>query len=205
VTQALTEELVAQALGGERTAVRSLVRALSPVVHARVARVLLRSRDRAGRDIRADVEDLTQELFLELFAGSGKALRAWKAALGMSLPNFVGFWAEMRVRSFMRSRGRNPWPFDPAEDGWIALSCGGAPPPEDRVEALELLTEVCGRLQPREAVLFELHYVEERDAAEIAERLQTSPGAVHQALHRLRDRLSKIGAEILSGSRRKTA
>jgi RNA polymerase sigma factor (sigma-70 family) len=199
------EELVAQALGGEPAAHRLLVRTLSPVFHVRVARVLFGSRGRDGRDVRPDIEDLTQELFLELFVGGAKVLRAWKPALGMSLPNFVGFWAEMRVRSFLRSRGRNPWPFDPVEDDWIALSCGGVPPPEGRAEALDLLMKVCAELQPREAVLFELHFVEERDAAEIAERLQMSPGAVHQALHRLRDRLSKIGAEILSGSRRKTA
>jgi hypothetical protein len=57
-----TTELLGAALAGQRAAVRALADHLTPVVQARVARVLLRrERGATGRDARQDVESVDAE------------------------------------------------------------------------------------------------------------------------------------------------
>ena len=65
----LPPNVVRDALSGDRKALRELVDALTPVIQARVVRALLRRRGQAaGRDIRQEVEDMTQDVFSALFA-----------------------------------------------------------------------------------------------------------------------------------------
>src|SRR5262245_51304251 len=111
---AVTPEQVNAALGGDKGAIRALVAALSPVIQARVARALLRRRAASkARDIRQEVEDLTQEVFVALFADGGRTLREWSPSRGLSLLNFAGLVAEREVASIMRSGRRSPWTEDP--------------------------------------------------------------------------------------------
>jgi len=85
---------VAQALTGEEPALSDLVDRLTPVVQMRVGRCLLRQRPPGmKRNVRQEVEDLTQEAFLMLFADDGKVLRSWNPQQGLSLPSFVGLVA----------------------------------------------------------------------------------------------------------------
>ncbi|MCB1033562.1 MAG: hypothetical protein KDD47_06985, partial [Acidobacteria bacterium] len=59
---------LARALAGDRKALDHLVGRLLPVVHARVARTLLRYHGgREADDLRQVVEDSIQEVFLRLF------------------------------------------------------------------------------------------------------------------------------------------
>ena len=83
---------------------------LTPVIQARVARTLLahRSRLAGGRDVRQEVEDLSQDVFLALFDRDGHVLRSWEPERGLSLENFVGLVAERQVLSFLRSAGAIP-------------------------------------------------------------------------------------------------
>ncbi|HEY2737525.1 MAG TPA: hypothetical protein VGK45_03920, partial [Thermoanaerobaculia bacterium] len=67
----------------------------------------------AGRDVRQEVEDLTQEMFLLLFAENGKVLRSWQPERGLTLLNFVGLVTERRTASILRTGRRNPWQEDP--------------------------------------------------------------------------------------------
>jgi RNA polymerase sigma-70 factor (ECF subfamily) len=78
------QDLLRAALTGDRASTVALVDKLTPVVQARVARVLLVQGGAAGRDIRRQVEDLTQEVFLSLFDDDGRVLRSWRAELGPS-------------------------------------------------------------------------------------------------------------------------
>ena len=74
---------VMQALNGSSAAVRALVQSLTPVVRARVARVLLRRSGAAqGRDVRQELDDLTQDVFVALFEQKGKVL--------LSVPPWTG-------------------------------------------------------------------------------------------------------------------
>ncbi|HET9225941.1 MAG TPA: hypothetical protein VFR31_04700, partial [Thermoanaerobaculia bacterium] len=56
--------LVQHALSGDQTALTRLVAGLTPVIQARVARTLLARRAwlGSGRDVRQEVEDLTQDI-----------------------------------------------------------------------------------------------------------------------------------------------
>ena len=111
-------DLVARALDGERGALATLVERLTPVIQARAAHWLLRQHGARTRNVRQEVEDLTQEVFLALFAQSGKILRTWEADRGLTLEKFVGLVAERQVISILRTQKRNPWKEDPtlAED-----------------------------------------------------------------------------------------
>src|ERR1700688_1463911 len=102
--------LVREALGGDQAALARLVSLLTPVIQARVARTLLARRSHLGRDrnVRQEVEDLTQEIFLLLFLKGGQVLRRWEAGRGLSLKNFVGLVSERHVVSFLRSGRPNP-------------------------------------------------------------------------------------------------
>src|SRR5262245_39126253 len=111
---------VHRALAGDDQALNRLVAMLTPVIQSRVARGLLSRRvgSASGRNVRQEVEDLTQEVFLVLFADGGKVLRSWEPERGLTLPNFVGLVAERQTASILRSGKRNPWREDPtlAED-----------------------------------------------------------------------------------------
>jgi DNA-directed RNA polymerase specialized sigma24 family protein len=114
-----TAGLVRRALAGDQTALNPLVAALTPVVQARVARTLLarRSRLASGRDLRQEVEDLSQEVFLSLFSRDAHVLRGWQAERGLSIENFVGLVSERLVVSSLRSGKRNPWKRSPRTAG----------------------------------------------------------------------------------------
>lgn len=99
--------LVRRALTGDQTALSRLVGALVPVINARVARTLTRrSLLVSGRDLRQEVEDQSQEVFLALFSRDAHILRSWQAERGLSLENFVGLVAERQMLSFLRSGRR---------------------------------------------------------------------------------------------------
>ena len=77
-------ETIDAALAGDAAAMRALVDALTPVIQATVARALLPAA-RSGRGIRADVEDLTQEVFERLLENGGRTLASWDPARGRTL------------------------------------------------------------------------------------------------------------------------
>jgi hypothetical protein len=85
-------ELVRRALAGDRGALRPLVDVLVPVVQARVARAMVRSAvaHKQGRDLRQDMADFMQEVFVALFADRAKALRSWDPTRGCSLRKLCG-------------------------------------------------------------------------------------------------------------------
>ena len=91
-----TADLVRRALAGDQGTLTRLVAVLTPVIQARVARTLLAHRSplASGRDLRQEVEDQIQEVFLALFARDGRVLRSWLSERGLSLENFVGRVAE---------------------------------------------------------------------------------------------------------------
>lgn len=116
-----TTGLVQRALKGDQTALTELVAVLTPVIQKRVARTLLAHRHRlaGGCDVRQEVEDLCQDVFLALFSRDARVLRDWQAEGGSSLESFVGLLAERQVLSFLRSgraetsgnapQARSPW------------------------------------------------------------------------------------------------
>jgi RNA polymerase sigma-70 factor (ECF subfamily) len=200
-----TAGLVRQALTGDQAALTRLVAALTPVIQARVARTLLARRSllASGRNVRQEVEDLSQEVFLALFARDAHVLRAWQAERGLSLENFVGLVAERQVLSFLRSGRRNPWKEDPTflEDELEpeALESGPEEVAASREHLALLLDRLREELSPLGRRLFDLLFVQELSLPEVRAASGLSADAVYAWRSRLRRLAQKLLAEM-SGS-----
>lgn len=180
-----------QALAGEPSAVLHLVERLTPVVQARVARSLLlrRAGGSAGRDVRQEIEDIAQEIFLLLFADGGRLLRSWRPERGLSLSNFVGLVAERQTASILRNGKRSPWKEDPT----LLEELEREPDPgqiEERAasrETLRLLLEhLRAELSPLGRHLFHLLFLREMTLPEVTRTTGLSADAVYAWRSRLR-------------------
>lgn len=194
-----TAGLVRRALAGDRTALNPLVAALTPIVHARVARALLvrRSRLAGNRDLRQEVEDLSQEVFLSLFSRDAHVLRGWQAERGLSIENFVGLVSERLVVSSLRSGKRNPWKEDTAllEDFDRAAEASG---PEEVTAGREqlhlLLDRLREELSPLGWRLFDLLFIRELSLPEV----RSESGLSDDAVYAWRSRLRRLAQRLLT-------
>jgi RNA polymerase sigma-70 factor (ECF subfamily) len=196
-----------RALGGDVPATRELVGRLVPVIQARVARCLLRhGRPGARRNVREEVADLTQEVLLSLFAGSGRILATWNPDRGLSLQNFVGLVAQRQAVSLLRTRRRSPWAEEPTEDLGPLLPDAGTP--EARMASKQTLEALLAWLEdtlsPMGLELFQLLLVQDLGAAEVATRTGLSIDAVYAWRSRL-EKLLRQRAANLDGAPRPRA
>jgi RNA polymerase sigma-70 factor (ECF subfamily) len=191
-------ELLRRALAGERAATRALVDLLSPVVHARVARKLLRSglARKQGRELRQEVEDFVQEVFVGLFADGGRLLRAWDPTRGLSLLNFVGLLSEHQADSILRSGRRSPWTEEATQGESIERRAGSTESAHAHVSSREILAKIVERLRerltPAGIELFQLLVVEERSVEDVCRQM----GMTADAVYAWRSRLGKQAREI---------
>jgi RNA polymerase sigma factor (sigma-70 family) len=188
--EAIQEE-VRSALAGNEPALTRLVQTLTPVIQSRVARGLLlwRTGAAAGRNIRQEVEDLVQEVFLVLFADGGKVLRSWQPERGLSLLNFVGLVAERQTASILRSGKRSPWKEDPTlfEDfNQAARESGPEEIAASREQLKLLLSRLTEELSPLGRHLFDLLFLRELPLEEVIRQTGMSPDAVYAWRSRLR-------------------
>jgi DNA-directed RNA polymerase specialized sigma24 family protein len=191
--------LVREALAGDRDALARLVAALTPVIQARVARTLLARRSLLGtdRNVRQEVEDLSQEIFLSLFARSGRVLDRWEAERGLTLENFVGLVSERHVVSVLRSGKRNPWKEEPLpiEDlGRAAPDRGPEEVTASREQLRLLLERLREKLSPLGRHLFELLFVQQLSPQET---MQAS-GLSADAVYAWRSRLRRLAQELMA-------
>jgi RNA polymerase sigma factor (sigma-70 family) len=188
--EAIQDE-VRSALAGSEAALTRLVRKLTPVIQSRVARGLLlrRTGAAAGRDIRQEVEDFTQDVFLVLFADGGKVLRSWQPERGLSLLNFVGLVAERQTASILRSGKRSPWKEDPTlfEDlNQPALESNPEEITASREQLKLLLSRLTEELSPLGRHLFDLLFLRELPFEEVTRETGMSSAAVYAWRSRLR-------------------
>lgn len=191
--------LMHRALAGDQTALTRLVAGLTPVVQARVARTLLcrRSRLGGGRDVRQEVEDLTQDVFLSLFSRDARILRAWDSERGLSLENFVGLVAERQVVSFLRSGKRNPWKEDPSPTEDLDAPSPDSDPEEvaaSREQLSLLLDRLREKLSPLGHQIFLLLFVQERSIPET----MAASGLSADAVYAWRSRLRRLAQQLLA-------
>lgn len=187
----IIQDEVRRALAGDEPALTRLVRRLTPVIQSRVARGLLlrRTGTAAGRNIRQEVEDLTQEIFLVLFADGGKVLRSWQPERGLSLLNFIGLVAERQTASILRNGKRNPWKEDPTlpENFDQAAQTSGPEEITASREQLKLLLHgLTEELSPLGRHLFDLLFLRELPVEEVIQQTGMSPDAVYAWRSRLR-------------------
>lgn len=204
----LTRELVTSALDGDDAAIRALVADLTPVIQARAGRALLRRRALArGGDVRQQLDDVVQDVFVELFRDDGKALRAWDPARGMGLRGFVGLIAEQRVAAILRSRRKNPWTEDLSVDAEGHEEPRGHDDPEldlaSRQAIQQLFDLVRAELTPLGRDLFQRLILDEEPIASVCAATGMSTSAVQAWSSRLKRLVQKLAAEIVAdrGSR----
>ncbi len=196
----LTQDDVSRAVTEGGAALARLVEVLTPVIQARVARCLLlrRSGLAAGRDVRQEVEDLSQEVFLTLFTESGKVLLDWQPERGLSLENFVGLVAERRSASIMRSGKRSPWKEDPTLTEELDEQDDTNPEAEtaSRMTLRNLLHRLTEELSPLGRRLFELLFLQDLSVAEVGRQTGMSADAIYAWRSRLRRLANKIRQEM---------
>lgn len=198
--------LLHQALAGDVAASRRLVALLVPVVQARVARTLVRRRGGSGRDVRQEVEDLAQEVFLALFADDGRVLRAWDPSRGLSLASFCGLVAEREVASILRSGRRSPWTDAATELDELEKSLAEVEDVEGCVASREQLERLVDQLRdalsPRGLELFHRLVVEEESVASVCASTKMSLDAVYAWKSRITKVLRKLAADAAGSERR---
>ncbi len=193
----LTRKELDRALAGDEAALARFVDLSTPVIQARVARRLLTSAPR--RDVRQEVEDMTQEVFLVLFADGGRVLRSWNPEQGLSLANFVGLVAERRALSILRSGKRNPWKEDPTLDAGLDREAPQSGPEEvtaSREQLRLLVARLYEELSPLGRQLFELLFIRDLAVGEVVRHTGMKPDAVYAWRSRLRRLAGRLVGEL---------
>jgi RNA polymerase sigma-70 factor, ECF subfamily len=196
-----SSRLLQRALAGEGDALAQLVHVLAPVIQARVARTLLARRVGAAssRNVRQEVEDLAQEIFLVLFADGGRVLGSWQPERGLTLAGFVGMVAERQALSILRSGKRSPWKEDPTLADDLESADGSSDPEEvaaSREELRLLLARLGEELSPLGRQLFDLLFLQELPLPEIVARTRLSADAVYAWRSRLRRLARRLLGEV---------
>lgn len=198
MTERTGPQLLQAALAGEGEATRALVEHLAPIVHARVARSLLRSPPgrRQNRDLRQEIEDFVQEVFAALLAKRARLLRSWDPARGLSLENYVGLLTERQVVSILRSGRRSPWTEEATEGPALDASVGRTESAHREVASRQVLTKLLERmraeLSPMGQEMFQRLVVDEQTVDEVCAAMQMSADAVYA----WRSRLAKLARKL---------
>lgn len=179
-----------RALKGDRPAQRRLIEdVLSPVVHARVTRVLLRRR-RYQAEMRSEMLDLSQQVFVHIL--SNKLLERWNPAAG-ALGAFVGAIAENHVRSILRSRVRSPFSEIATEIDTLCNALGDSGmSQETSLDSRHRLRRLEAELGDEERELFFAFFVDEMSIEEMCVSTGKTKEAVYKQRNRLRERVRRI-------------
>jgi uncharacterized protein (DUF4415 family) len=198
------QELVRRALAREEDALTRLVAKLTPVIQRRVARCLLLSRWGAakGRNVRQEVEDQTQDVFVHLFDKGEKVLRVWKLERGLPLDRFVDLVTKRFMIARLRPGPRRPWRDEPTpEDEFEGPE--PAPGPDvifaSKEEQQLLLKRLEEELSPLGWHLFEILFLRELTVPEVVALTGLSEAAIYQWRSRLRRLARRLLEEIRNG------
>lgn len=193
-----TEEerrLLERGLTGTAGEVEALVAYLLPVIQVRVARVLAASGGGGRRNLREEVEDLTQDVFTTLFERDGAVLRAWSPSKGLSLRNFVGMVARRKAGAVLAVRKRNPWYEEPMEAEAVERALAGVDGAEGVIAARQIAQEAMRRAGEEQSErgrrLLELMIAEGQSNEEVQQQTGLSDAAVYQWRSRLMRSLRK--------------
>ena len=196
-------DVLQRALSGEATELPALVDRWTPVIQARVVRVLRRYSKTADPRVAQEVEDLVQQVFVALLENGAAALRTWQPERGLSLDNWVGLIAEQQILALLRTRKRNPWTDEPALIEELDRP-SAAPNPEHetlgRDDLDRLLDRMQERLSPLGWRLFGLLYLQGRGVAATAE----SSGLTTSAVYAWRSRLRRLACQLAGELRSET-
>jgi RNA polymerase sigma-70 factor (ECF subfamily) len=191
----LDSKLLQQALSGDQGALRVVIAELTPVVRARVARVIGRQLGFTHARFSHEVADCTQEVFMFLFTDHAKALRAWDAGRGLSFLNFVGLLAQRKVAEIVRTRRWRAHSEELVLDDSQLAPLQRDEESGEQLSQRELmqraLTHLERTLSLRAREMFERLYVQEQSVEEVC----TETGLSADAVYQWRSRLAKAARE----------
>lgn len=192
---------IQRAFEGDQEAMAHLIEQISPIVHTRVARALMRRKTQSkGRDLRQELEDLIQDVFASLLHRKGKALKAWEPTRGLSFERFVGFLAEREVSLKLRTHKSNPWTEDPTQDRKLVRLVGSDHSVHAQMESRDLLKRLSGQLKeqlsPKGRLYFELLYIENLSVQAVVEQTGTTADALYAWRSRLTKMLRKLKRDL---------
>ncbi|MBK8976880.1 MAG: sigma-70 family RNA polymerase sigma factor [Planctomycetes bacterium] len=187
-------QVIARAQAGEDDACRIIIERLHRPLLATVHRFL-------GSRFRAEVEDLTQEVFVKIF----RAIERFDGSRGVKFTTWAYTFVRNHCFDFLKRRRLTTVPFAVDDDErTFEPADQGAAEPRSAAENQELgrkIEEALQTLGPDQRLAFVLREYEGLDYGAIAEVTGVSEGTVKSRLHRakeaLRERLSpylKAGA-----------
>lgn len=171
------EQLVTSAMGGDRGACDELYRRTVDLVWGRLTRLL-------GPD--SEREDLTQQIFLEVFG------------------RLAGFRGEARFRTFLwrvtvntaidhlQRRRRRPLPFAPEAFELISAADLSPEAQAQQRQQLALIWSLLDRIKPKKRVAFVLRVIEGLPLEEVAEMVGANAAAVAQRVRHAHDELQAL-------------
>ena len=122
----------------------------------------------------ADVEDLTQEVFLRLCKDDFRLLRSYDPARA-GISTWITIVARSTARDAMRRHRPVLMPIDAVPEGRLAV---------DPIEPAQKLKLPEALLSPRQREILTMLYDREMEVAEIAEALSIDPQTVRSAHHK---------------------
>lgn len=188
--------LVEHALRQDRDAQRRLAARLLDSIHREVAIVMARHAASHCRDGRQDVLDLVQEVLVMLLERDAQELRRWDPQRGRSLDSFVRLVARRRVARVLGQHRGNPWALAPSDAADEDVDDDAGRRIEHRAQLELVLDGLYAGMDARDAELFELLFVDDLDADEVARRMGMSSGAVNAWRYRLRKLARRIALGI---------
>lgn len=197
----LTPALVDRALEGDLDAQRGLVDELTPTIHWEAAKMLRKWRtgSAAGRDLRQEIEDMVQEVFVELFEEDGKTLRAWDPKR-LPLEAWVGYIAKIRTAEVLRSR-RSPWRERPEDPADLPKPAVRRTPEDDTLSRDELRkVHLCllADFGPDDAHLFELFFLRQASPKDVAATTEKTMAAVYKWRSRLYAKAKECREKVMA-------
>ena len=179
--------LLQEALGGDRAAAETLVRRLMPVVRGRVLRALSRVRRRGGGP---DVDDLVQEVWIALFADSGKKLLAFDAERAVSLEGYVGMLTERELVTSWRKRAAKKRGGHLVSVPMDEATPAPGPDPEAMITSRDLAARLgvhlSEALPDRGQLVLQYAFQDGRPAPEVAQILGVQVQVVYNWQHKIR-------------------
>jgi len=198
----LTPEIIRRAVhDSDKKCVDQVVAVLTPIIQARLARVLLSRWPGSASSVRVrqDMEDMVQEVFAFLLGNGARRLLAWDPDKG-SASTFFGLLAERWLMNMLSSRKRNPWSETPSSNEKLQDCVDIRPVKNDEENFRNLLLalgrQLVQRLSARDLQLFDLMYVQALDDKVVRQRTGLSRDALYQARKRLLERVRKMAGEM---------
>jgi RNA polymerase sigma factor (sigma-70 family) len=194
--------LIHRAMAGDRPSVDELMDILTRTIRGAVTREL--GRWRRGQASEQEVEDITQAVFVHLFADDWHALLQWDPRRGHTLQGFVALVARNVTIATLRTRRSNPFQEEPVSPEVFDERAASGSGPESVAISRQAAAQITGRvtegLTSRGKEMFRLLILEDRPIEEVCAHTGMTPDAIYQWQSRLNRKLREVAAEIAAAA-----